>query len=96
MPVALVAGLVLAVVLLEEPAAATTTAYGRLIVVKAFAASAAFALGALNKVWVTRRLIDDPNKWRAALKATLAVDAVLFAVALIAVAGATTVFTPSH
>jgi putative copper export protein len=93
-PVALVAGLILAAVLIEEPGDAIATAYGRLIVIKAFAASAAFALGALNKVWVTRRLMDDPQKGRAALKATLAADAVLFATALIAVAGATTVFAP--
>jgi putative copper export protein len=94
-PVALVAGLILAVALIERPSSLLGTAYGRLILVKAFAATAALGFGALNKVWVTRRLAEDPKTGRALLRATLAADAVLFTAALTAVAAATTIAAPS-
>jgi putative copper export protein len=94
-PIAVVAGGVLAVVLVGRPSDLTGTAYGRLILVKVLAATAAFALGAVNQLWVTAALEEDPARGRALLRLTLGADAALFAVALAAVAAATTVFTPA-
>jgi putative copper export protein len=93
-PVALIAGVVLAVALVGSFPRLTGTGYGRMILVKALAATAAFALGALNKTWVTGRLAANPARGRALLRLTLGADALLFATALAAVAGATTVSTP--
>jgi putative copper export protein len=93
-PLALAAGGVLAVVLVERLSSLTGTAYGRLILVKILAAAGAFALGAVNKVWVTARLARDPPRGRTLLRLTLGADAVLFLAALGAVAAATTAFPP--
>ena len=94
-PLALAAGLVLAVALIERPADLLATAYGRLILIKSLAAAGAFGLGALNKTLVTRVLAENAPKGREVLKMTLAADAVLFSVALTAVAAATTLWPPT-
>lgn len=91
-PLALAAGALTALALLERPADLIATAYGRLILVKVVAATLALGLGALNKTWVTTRLAADPGRGRGALRLTLAADAALFATALAAIAAATTVY----
>ncbi len=95
-PASLAAGAVLVVTLLPQLTNLVTTTYGRLIALKVVLAASAFGLGAINKVWVTQRLEINPVHGRRLLKLTLSADAILFAVALTAVAAATTLTGPTE
>jgi putative copper resistance protein D len=96
-PVLFAIGLWLAVVLAGSVNDLLSSAYGQLLIAKLVVAGAALGLGAYNKQIVTRKLSHTPADGRRALTATLSLDAVLFAGALIFVGLATT-FTgpPTH
>ena len=68
--------------------------YGGLLLVKLAAAVLALALGAVNQRFLTRMLLAQPERGRRWLRRTLLVDAVLFAVAIIAISAATTLTGP--
>ena len=75
---------------------ALATGYGRLLAAKLLLATVILGLGALNMTLVTRQLISDPAKGRAALRSTLRIDAILFAVILVLIAAATTLSGPTE
>lgn len=68
--------------------------YGQLLIAKLAAASFALALGAYNKSVVTARLQTAPEAGQRALRLTLGLDAVLFLIALAAIAAATSLTGP--
>lgn len=72
-----------------------SSGYGRLLAAKLSAATLVLGLGALNMTIVARKLATEPVKGRAALRATLRVDAILFAAIVALVAAATTVSGPA-
>ena len=71
-----------------------TSLYGQLLIAKLAAASFALALGAYNKSVVTARLQTAPETGQRALRLTLGLDAVLFLIALGAIAAATSLTGP--
>lgn len=71
-----------------------TSLYGQLLIAKLGAASFALALGAYNKSVVTARLQTTPEAGQRALRLTLGLDAVLFLIALAAIAAATSLTGP--
>lgn len=66
-----------------------TSLYGQLLIAKLAAASFALALGTCNKSIVTARLRAAPEAGQRAIRLTLGLDAVLFLIALAAIAAAT-------
>ncbi|MBU3919798.1 MAG: CopD family protein, partial [Alphaproteobacteria bacterium] len=76
--------------------AALTTGYGRLLAAKLVLATIILGLGALNMTLITRQLISDPARGRAALRSTLRIDTILFAVILVLIAAATTFSGPTE
>lgn len=72
-----------------------SSGYGQLLAFKLLAATLLLGLGAVNLMFVTRRLAAQPARGRAALRATLRAEAVLFAVIVIIVSAATTVSGPT-
>jgi copper resistance protein D len=72
----------------------TASTYGQLLGAKLLCATTALALGALNKLRVARLLETRIEQGRRELKRTLTLDGVLFLLALLAVALATTLFGP--
>lgn len=68
--------------------------YGKALAIKLAAVLCALALGAFNKLKVSRAFDTDPVSARGLLRLTLGLDTALFAIALIAVALATTLFGP--
>ncbi len=93
-PLLFVAGLWLAWRIAGGVAALLESEYGRLLLAKLAAASAALGLGALNKQVVTGVIIRAPERGRVWLKRTLAADALLFLTALLLVSWATTLTGP--
>lgn len=71
-----------------------TSLYGQLLIAKLTAASFALALGAYNRSIVTARLQTAPGAGQRALRLTLGLDAVLFLIALTAIAAATSLTGP--
>lgn len=71
-----------------------TSLYGLLLIAKLAAASFALALGAYNKSIVTARLQTAPEAGQRTLRLTLGLDAVLFLMALAAIAAATSLTGP--
>lgn len=71
-----------------------TSLYGQVLIAKLAAATFALALGAYNKSVVTARLQTAPEVGQRALRFTLSLDAVLFLIALSAVAAATSLTGP--
>ncbi|WP_135210614.1 CopD family protein [Vitreimonas flagellata] len=71
-----------------------TSLYGQLLIAKLAAANFALALGAYNKSVVTARLQTAPETGQRALRLTLGLDAVLFLIALAAIAAATSLTGP--
>lgn len=71
-----------------------TSIYGRLLLGKLGVAAMILGLGAVNMTLVTRKLEASPAAGRSALRATLAIDAALFACVLLLVASATTFTGP--
>jgi copper resistance protein D len=93
-PVLFIAGLWLAWRIAGGVAPLLESEYGRLLLAKLAAASAALGLGALNKQVVTGVIIRAPERGRVWLKRTLAADALLFLTALLLVSWATTLTGP--
>ena len=87
-------GLILAWRLADGWGGLIGSAYGRLLLAKLFVASAALALGAFNKTWVTGRIAQNEHQGRAALKLTLSIEFVAFLSALALIALATTALGP--
>lgn len=93
-PLLFTLGLWLALLLAGGWTALVTSPYGQLLLAKLAAASFALALGAYNKTIVTARLHTAPEAGQRALKLTLGLDALLFFIALSAVAAATSLTGP--
>lgn len=93
-PVLFALGLWLALLLAGGWTPLITTLYGQLLLAKLSAAGLALALGAYNKAIVTARLRTAPAAGRRALTLTLGLDVVLFAIALSAIAAATSLTGP--
>jgi len=72
-----------------------SSGYGQLLAAKLLAATLAVGLGAINMTIIARKLATEPAKGRSALRATLRVDAILFAAILIFIAAATTISGPT-
>lgn len=72
-----------------------SSGYGQLLASKLMAATLLLGLGAVNLMFVTRQLAAEPAKGRAALRATLRAEAILFAAIIIIIAAATTVSGPT-
>lgn len=89
-PLLFVAGIWLAFVLAGGIEGLLRTAYGQLLLVKLAVATGAVGMGALNRRIVTAMVLNDPPTGRLWLRRTLAVETVLFAVAILAVSAATT------
>jgi putative copper export protein len=87
-------GLWLALLLAGGLTPLLTGLYGQLLLAKFGAATVALALGAYNKTIITTRLRATPEVGRRALKLTLGLDAVLFLIALCAIAAATSLTGP--
>lgn len=68
----------------------TGTPYGQLLLIKLAVASFAMGIGALNKQFVTARVASDPGTGRRWLRRTLGTEAIMFAMAILAVSAATT------
>lgn len=93
-PMLFALGLWLALLLAGGWTALLTSLYGQLLIAKLAAASFALAVGAYNKSVVTARLQTAPETGQRALKLTLGLDAVLFLIALAAIAAATSLTGP--
>ncbi len=93
-PLLFVLGLWLALLLSGGWTPLLTSLYGKLLLAKLGAASFALALGAYNKTSVTTRLRATPEPGRRALKLTLSLEAVVFLIALGAIAAATSLTGP--
>lgn len=93
-PLLFALGLWLALLLAGGWAPLVTSPYGQLLLAKLAAAGIALALGAYNKTIVTARLRTAPEAGQRALKITLSLDALLFLIALSAVAAATSLTGP--
>lgn len=93
-PLLFALGLWLALLLAGGWTPLLTSLYGQLLLAKLGAASFALALGAYNKSVVTAQLRTAPGAGRRALKLTLGLDAVLFLIALCAIAAATSLTGP--
>lgn len=93
-PVLFALGLWLALLLAGGWTPLLTSIYGQLLIAKLAAASFALALGACNKSVVTARLQTAPETGQRALRLTLGLDAVLFLIALAAIAAATSLTGP--
>lgn len=93
-PLLFALGLWLALLLAGGWTALVTSLYGQLLIGKLLAASFALALGAYNKTIVTARLRTASEAGQRALKLTLSFDALLFLIALSAVAAATSLTGP--
>lgn len=93
-PLLFLLGLWLALLLTGGWTPLLTSLYGQLLLTKLAAASFALALGAYNKSIVTAQLRTAPEAGRRALKLTLRLDALLFLIALSAVAAATSLTGP--
>lgn len=87
-------GLWLALLLAGGWSPLLTSLYGQLLIAKLAAASFALGLGAHNKSVVTARLQTAPATGQRALRLTLGLDAVLFLIALAAIAAATSLTGP--
>lgn len=94
-PVLFVGGGILAWKLGGGIAGLTTSTYGLALGTKLLAATAALALGAVNKLHVAHALRNNPASGRVYLQKTLSADALLFTVAIFAVTLATTFFGPA-
>ena len=94
-PILFIAGVYLAWRLAGGLSELFSTAYGQLLLVKLAAASAALALGAVNKLVVSRRMAGAPSQGRRLLKLSMSADGVLFLLALGLVTWATTITGPA-
>ena len=72
------------------------TTYGLLLLAKLAIGIVAMSLGALNKQDITAKVAADPAIGRKWLRVTLLCEAILFAVAIIAISAATTIGGPAE
>jgi copper resistance protein D len=94
-PALVLIGVWLAYLLAGGWAGLTGSAYGALLLAKLAAAIAALGLGAFNRQVVTRTVAADAVRGRRLLAQTLAGEAVLFGLAVLAVSAATTFVGPA-
>lgn len=93
-PIMIALGIWLSVQIAGSVEAVFKTTYGRLLLFKLAVILIALGLGAFNKTYVTSKLERGESSARGTLKRVLCLDAVLFALAITAVAAATTIFGP--
>lgn len=93
-PALFAAGLVLAWRLADGWDGLIGSAYGRLLIAKLTAASIALALGAFNKMSVTKRIERDGKFGRRILRLTLSAEFALFLLTIGVIAFATTIQGP--
>lgn len=93
-PLMFAGGVWLSLRLTGSPEALVSSDYGRLLMVKLVLASAALALGAGNKFWITRRIERRDDAGRKWLKRTLFIDILIFSAIIVAIAAATTLTGP--
>lgn len=93
-PVMIALGLWLAVEIAGPVSAVFEQPYGRLLLLKLAVASLALGIGAINKIYVTRRLEAGEGRALGILRLTLGIDLALFVVAVLAISAATTAFGP--
>lgn len=93
-PLMFAGGVWLSLRLTGSPEVLVSSNYGRLLIAKLVLASAALALGAGNKFWVTRQIERRDKAGRKWLKRTLFVDILIFAAIIVAIAAATTLTGP--
>ncbi len=95
-PILIALGIWLAWILTEGADKLFGTTYGLLLLAKLAIGVIAVALGALNKQVITSRVTADPANGRKWLRVVLLFEATLFAAAIIAVSGATTIGAPTE
>lgn len=93
-PIMIALGIWLSVQIAGSVEAVFQTTYGRLLLLKLAVILIALGLGAFNKTYVTSKLERGESSAHGTLKRVLCLDAVLFALAITAVAAATTIFGP--
>lgn len=95
-PVLVGLGIWLAWILTGGPEKLFGATYGLLLLGKLVVGGVAMGLGALNRQIITAKVAADPGIGRAWLRTTLALEAGLFAAAIIAVSAATTIGGPTE
>jgi putative copper export protein len=93
-PILFVLGVALLLRIAGSPTAAFTTTYGFLLLGKLAAATCALALGGYNKLVVSSAIRNGEARAQAHLKTTLVCEGLLFSVALLLLATATTFSGP--
>lgn len=93
-PLLFVSGVWLMLRLSGPPSVLLVSTYGQLLLAKLLLASLALAIGAWNKMRVTRLLSENAKAGVASLKRSLGADMVLFTGVLLLIAAATTLTGP--
>jgi copper resistance protein D len=93
-PLIFIGGVALAITISGGLPKLLASPYGFIIAIKLLAACAALGLGALNKLFVGKMLVSDPERGRTLLVWTLSADVILFDIAIVAISLATTSFGP--
>jgi putative copper export protein len=88
-------GVWLALPLAGGPGALLGSSYGRLLLLKLAVGLGAMVLGALNKQFITARVIANAPQGRRWLRTALLAEAALFLIAIVSVSAATTIAGPS-
>jgi copper resistance protein D len=93
-PLIFIGGIALAISISGGLSKLVASLYGFIIGAKLLAACAALGLGALNKLFVSKTLVSNPERGRDLLVWTLSADVILFGIAIVAISLATTSFGP--
>jgi copper resistance protein D len=93
-PLIFIGGIALAITIAGGISKLVASPYGFILGVKLLAACAALGLGALNKLYVSKTLVSNPERGRTLLVWTLSADVILFGSAIVAISLATTAFGP--
>ncbi len=93
-PILFAGGVWLSLKLAGSVDALATTDYGRLLILKFALASLALSVGALNKIWVSKKIETGSLSGRVWLRRMLILDIFLFVAILVAIAAATTLTGP--
>ncbi len=93
-PLLFIAGVALAIHISGGASQLLRTQYGALLIAKLSAACLVLLVGAFNKLAVGKKLREPAPSGRAALKAALAIDAVLFTAIVAIIAWVTTIAGP--
>lgn len=95
-PVLIALGIWLAWILAGGTEKLFSTTYGLLLIAKLALGIVAMGLGALNKQFITAKIVAAPATGRIWLRTTLLLEAALFTAAIIAISAATTIGAPSE